>query len=151
MLETGAPAPDLFAVDASGQPFSLADRRGVTPVLIYFARSTGCPICAAHVRDLTRRRAEFGDVEIVVAVPEDRAAARRWQERHDIPFTVLTGSSGAAHAAIGLRRAMFGSMQQSGSVLVDASGIVRHVRVATLPTGGYDRAGISAAVTALSR
>ncbi|MFF0547018.1 peroxiredoxin family protein [Nocardia thailandica] len=151
MLETGVPAPDLRATDTAGATFSLADRRGVAPVLIYFARSTGCPVCAAHVRDLARRQGEFAGVEVVVAVPEDQAAARAWRERHALPFTVLTGDDGAAHASIGLRRTMFGSMQQSGTVLVDAAGVVRYVRTATLPTGGYDRRETTEAVAALTR
>nr|BFE87039.1 hypothetical protein GCM10020093_096400 [Planobispora longispora] len=50
---------------------------------------------------------------------------------------------------IGLSRKVFGSLQQSGSVLIDSRGIVRHAHGATMPTGGYDRKGITAAVRAL--
>lgn len=41
-------------------------------------------------------------------------------------------------------RAVFGTLQRSGSVLVDAQGVVRHAHSATLPTAGFDRAGTAA-------
>ncbi|WP_225993235.1 hypothetical protein [Actinomadura rudentiformis] len=47
---------------------------------------------------------------------------------------------------IGLGRKVFGSMQQSGSVLIDSQGVIRHAHGATMPTGGYDKKGITAAV-----
>lgn len=52
---------------------------------------------------------------------------------------------------IGLSRRAFGSMQQSGSVLIDAHGIIRHAHGATLPTNSYDKKGITAAIAALRR
>jgi hypothetical protein len=60
------------------------------------------------------------------------------------------GSQGTPHETIGLSRKVFGSMQQSGSVLIDSQGIVRHTHGATMPTGGYDKKGIAAAIRRLN-
>ncbi|MFC5833853.1 peroxiredoxin family protein [Nonomuraea insulae] len=151
MLEPGSPAPDVVLEDTDGQAVRLSGYRGDHAVLVYFMRSASCPVCNRHVQDLIRRRDEFaaGNVRVLVAVPEDRRAAAEWKARRQIPFPVLIGRGSTPHEVIGLSRKVFGSMQQSGSVLIDSQGIVRHVHGATMPTGGYHRKGITAAVQAL--
>lgn len=152
MLETGSPAPDVVLEDTDGQAVRLSDRRRDHAVLVYFMRSTSCPVCNRHVQDLVRRRDEFAarDVRVLVAVPEDRTAAAEWKARRRIPFPVLVGRHATPHELVGLSRKVFGSLQQSGSVLIDAHGVIRHAHAATMPTGGYDRRGITAALQALA-
>ncbi|MFI6481108.1 peroxiredoxin family protein [Nonomuraea sp. NPDC050663] len=151
MLTNGSLAPDVVLEDTDGQTVRLSDHRGREAVLVYFMRSTSCPICNRHVQDLVRRRAEFaaGGVKVIVAVPEDRRTAAGWKARRQVPFTVVVGRGGTPHELFGLDRKVFGSMQQSGSVLIDAEGVVRHAHGATLPTGGYLGKEISTAVGAL--
>ncbi|GAA4084032.1 peroxiredoxin family protein [Nonomuraea soli] len=151
MLENGSPAPDVVLEDTDGQAVRLSDYRGRHAVLVYFMRSTACPICNRHVQDLVRRRDELaaGNVKVLVAVPEDRRTAAAWKARRSIPFPVVVGRDGTPHELFGLDRKMLGSLQQSGTVLVDTGGVVRHAHGATLPTGGYLRKEISEAVGAL--
>ncbi|WP_214414060.1 peroxiredoxin family protein [Sphaerisporangium fuscum] len=153
MLQTGSPAPDVVLEDTDGRAVRLSDYQGEHAVLIYFMRSTSCPVCNRHVQDLVRRRDEFeaGGVQVLVAVPEDRQEAAAWKARRGIPLPVLVGRRGTPHEMIGLSRKVFGSMQQSGSVLIDSRGVVRHAHGATMPTGGYDKKGIIAAVQGLGR
>ncbi|NUW45012.1 peroxiredoxin family protein [Nonomuraea rhodomycinica] len=152
MLETGSPAPDVVLEDTDGRTVRLSDYRGRHAVLIYFMRSTSCPVCNLHVQDLDRRRDEFADggVQVMLAVPEDRAEAAAWKAKRGVPFPVLVGRQGTPHEMIGLGRKVFGALQQSGSILVDAAGVVRHAHGSTLPTAGYDRKGIIAAVKSMS-
>ncbi|KAB8188142.1 peroxiredoxin family protein [Microbispora catharanthi] len=151
MLETGSPAPDVVLEDTDGQAVRLSDYQGNHAVLIYFMRSTSCPVCNRHVQELIRRRDEFAadNVRVLVAVPEDRRAAAEWKARRQIPFPVLTGRHSTPHEMIGLSRKVFGSLQQSGSILLDSQGIIRHAHSATMPTNGYHRKAITAAVQAL--
>lgn len=151
MLESGSPAPQMVLEDTAGQTISLADFEGEHPVLIYFMRSTSCPVCNRHVKDLVDSREAFAaaDVRVLIAVPEGRERAAAWQERRRIPYPVLTAREGTPHELIGLGRKAFGSMQQSGSLLVDVQGVVRHAHAATMPTGGYDKQGITAAIASL--
>ena len=151
MLEAGSPAPRLVLEDTEGRPVSLADHNGHHAVLLYFMRSTTCPVCRRHVRTLAEDAdaLEAAGVRVLIAVPEDREAARAWRAKHEIPFPVLTGRRNTPHELVGLNRAVFGALQRSGSILVDAQGVVRHAHSATLPTGSHDRAGIAAAVAAL--
>ncbi|MEU7898445.1 peroxiredoxin family protein [Nonomuraea sp. NPDC049152] len=148
MLETGSPAPDVVLEDTDGRAVRLSDYQGNHAVLIYFMRSTSCPVCNMHIQDLIRRRNEFAvdDVQVLVAVPEDRQEAAAWKAKRRVPFPVLVGRRGTPHEMIGLSRKVFGSLQQSGSILIDSHGIIRHAHGATMPTSGYDKKGIAAAI-----
>jgi peroxiredoxin len=148
VLEAGSPAPRLVLEDTDGQTVQLP---GHHAVLLYFMRSTTCPVCRRHVRSLAEDAAalEAAGVRVLIAVPEDRTTAAAWRAKHEIPFPVLTAPRGTPHEPAGLNRAVFGALQRSGSILVDAEGVVRHAHSAILPTGSYDRAGIAAAVAAL--
>lgn len=151
MLTSGSPAPDLVLEDTTGQPWRLSHHRGVHNVLLYFMRSTSCPICNRHVRDLIARRDEFDadNVHIAIVVPEDRDAGQAWKTRRGIPFPVLSGAATPSYETVGLARKIFGSMQQSGTLLVDRDGIVRHAHGATLPLNSYDKKGLAAAVESI--
>ncbi|MDQ7803030.1 peroxiredoxin family protein [Amycolatopsis sp. A133] len=150
MLEAGSPAPELVLEDTDGQTVRLADHRGRHAVLLYFMRSTTCPVCRRHVRALAEDAAlPAAGVRVLIAVPEDRATAAAWRAKHRIPFPVLTGRRGSPHELVGLSRTVFGALQRSGSILVDVHGVVRHAHGAALPTGSYDSGGIAAAVAAL--
>ncbi|WP_431970762.1 peroxiredoxin family protein [Nocardia sp. bgisy134] len=151
MLTSGSPAPELELEDTAGQAWRLSDYRGAHSALLYFMRSTSCPMCNRHVRDLIAHRNEFdaADVRVLVMVPEGRDAGLAWQTDNGIPFPVLVGPAGTPHEAVGLTRKVFGSMQQSGTLLVDPDGIIRHAHGATLPTSSYDKKGILAAVHSL--
>jgi peroxiredoxin len=151
MLETGTTVPDLALENTAGVPVRLPDFRGKDNVLLYFMRSTTCPVCNGHVKDLVARSAEFtaAGVRILVAVPETRAEAAAWQAERGLPVPVVTGRRGTPHEAFGLTKKVFGTMQQSGSVLIDRDGVVRHAHGATLPTGSYDKKGIERAIRQL--
>ena len=122
-------------------------------VLVFFMRATSCPVCTRHAKDLVERSAEFGaaGVQVVIAVPEGRTEAARWKSKHDISVPVVTGRRGSPHESVGLTRKVFGSMQQSGTILVDSHGRVRYSQASTLPTGSYDRKAVAAAIAELGR
>ncbi|MGW5721850.1 peroxiredoxin family protein [Amycolatopsis sp. NPDC003865] len=149
MLEPGSAAPAMVLEDTSGQTVRIADHQGA--VLLYFMRSTSCPVCNRHVQDLVGSGDEWAaaGVRVLIVVPEDREEAASWKAKRRIPFPVLTGRRDNPHEMVGLSRKVFGSVQQSGSVLIDDRGVIRHAHGATLPTNSYDKKGITAAIAAL--
>ena len=151
MLEIGSTVPDIALEDTSGRPVHLADFRDKDNVLLYFMRSASCPVCNSHVKDLASRAAQLAadDVRVLVAVPEGRQEAADWKAKRSLPFPVVTGRQGTPHEAIGLTKKVFGALQQSGSVLIDRDGVVRHAHGATMPVSGYDKKGIAAAIRGL--
>ncbi|MFB9905968.1 peroxiredoxin family protein [Allokutzneria oryzae] len=153
MLATGSTVPDIALEDTAGRAVRLGDYRGTDNVLLYFMRSTTCPVCNSHVKDLAGRAADLAaaNVRVLVAVPEGRAEAAAWQAKRELPFQVVTGQRGTPHEAVGLTKKVFGAMQQSGSLLIDRDGVIRHAHAATMPTNSYDRKGITKAVNDLPR
>ena len=151
MLETGSAVPDIELEDTAGRTVRLADYRGTDNVLLYFMRSTSCAVCNSHVKDLARQAAELtaANVRVLIAVPEGRAEAAAWQAKRELPFQVVTGQRGTPHEAVGLVKKVFGAMQQSGSLLVDRDGVIRHAHAATVPVNSYDKKGIAKAITEL--
>ncbi|WP_031465146.1 peroxiredoxin family protein [Sciscionella sediminilitoris] len=153
MLETGSTAPALELENTEGKPVHLTDFQGTENVLLYFLRSTTCPVCNRHVKDLAGRADELSaaGVRVLLVVPEGRTEAGAWRAKRKPPFPVVTGRRGTPHEAVGLPKKVFGTLQQSGSLLIDRSGIVRHAHAATMPTNGYDRKGIEQAIAGLAR
>ncbi|RFS87043.1 peroxiredoxin [Actinomadura spongiicola] len=151
MLQAGSPVPEIALQDTEGRVVRLSDFQGERAVLIYFLRATSCPVCNRHVQDLIRSRDEFAanGVQVLIAAPDGRAKADAWKARRLVPFPVLVGREGSPHETFGLHRKVFGTMRQSGSVLIDSQGIVRHVHGATMPTSGYDKKAINAAIRRL--
>jgi peroxiredoxin len=152
MLDAGTATPVLTLEDSEGNVVRLADFRGTSSVLIYFMRTATCPVCNRHVRDLVSRADEFGasGVAVLIAVPEGRAEAAAWKAKSKIPYTVVTGERGTPHETVGLTKVVFGALQQSGSILVDEQGVVRHSHAATLPPRAYDKSGLAAALERLA-
>jgi peroxiredoxin len=152
MIKVGQFAPDLQLTDTSGAAIRLHDFRGKSHVLIYFMRHTGCPMCNRHVKRLAANAADYAALgaTIVVAVPDDAGTATRWAARMQLPFAVVMSAEGTPHAAIGLARKVFGSMQESGTVLVDRTGVVRYLNIATVPSGGYSHRAVMDAIAVLA-
>ncbi|MFC3451619.1 hypothetical protein [Amycolatopsis speibonae] len=87
-------------------------------------------------------------MRVLVAVPEGRAEAAAWRAKRGLSLRVVTGERGTPHEAFGLVRKV---LQQSGSVLIDRDGVVRHAHAATMPASAYDKKGIARAVEELVR
>jgi peroxiredoxin len=150
MIEIGS-APDLKLEDTDGKPVTISDFKGKDNVLIYFMRALSCAQCNAHVQSFIKNQAVFDDarVKIIVAVPEDLKDAADWKTKKQIPYTVVAGAAGTPHESVGLLRKVFGTLQQSGTVLFDSNGTVTYTQVSTVPTTSYNRAEIGAALAAL--
>jgi peroxiredoxin len=150
VLEIGS-TPDLKLEDTEGRLRSISDYKGKENVLVYFMRALSCAQCNAHVQSFVRNQAEFdaAKVEIIVAVPEDLKDAAAWKSRKNIPYPVVAGAAGTPHESVGLLRKVFGTLQQSGSVLFDSNGVVTYTEVSTIPTTSYNKAQIGAALAAL--
>ena len=149
-LDTGSTLT-LHVAESDGTPFDLTTYQGTSNVFVYFMRALSCAQCNAAVRALATQQDELAaaDVQVVVAVPEDAAAATAWKAKRAVPFPVIVGQDGTPHAEAGLLKKVFGAIQQSGGVLVDKHGRVRYSHVATNPGASYSRSELAAAIGAL--
>lgn len=146
MIDVGSTIEDTSVQLSDGTAADLLGD-GHRGTLIYFMRTTTCMMCNAHVRTLTSNAKDFRDrgVRVLIAVPEKATAAQAWVDRRQIPFPVVPG----LHGDLGLARRLLGSVMQSGTVIVDATGRVTYADIVTMPTGGYRHRDALAALDAL--
>ncbi|TFB84444.1 redoxin domain-containing protein [Cryobacterium algoricola] len=150
-LEIGSTL-NLQLREVGGGDLDLTDYRGTSNVFVYFMRALSCAQCNSAVRTLTTQQDELAaaGVQVIVAVPEDEASATAWKTKRGVPFPVVIGRGGTAHAEAGLLRKVFGAIQQSGGVLLDKEGTVRYSHISTNPGASYNKADLAAAIDALS-
>ena len=150
MLEIGS-TPTISLDDTDGTTVDLERYRGEDNVFIYFMRALSCAQCNAAVQNMAKNSADFdaANVKVLIAVPEDPSDAAAWKAKKNIPFPVVVGKTGTAHAEVGLLRKVFGAIQQSGSILLDRDGVVRYTHVSTNPGASYNRNEVAAAIAAL--
>ena len=91
MPDPGEAAPDIVLPDESGTIHRLADQRGRwTIVYFYPADDTpGCTTEACQFRDLDGEVRDTG-ADVWGISPDDAASHRRFREKLDLPFTLLS-------------------------------------------------------------
>jgi peroxiredoxin len=128
--------PDAEVVAADGSRSTLRREFHAPATVLYFMRSAHCPVCGSHVRALVREASAgaYGEARVVIVVPGDADAAQHIVGKTGAAVTVI--ASATAHAKAGLH--VKTGLQQSGTFVLDANGVVRSARVATVPTGAFD-------------
>lgn len=137
-VEVGHLLPDLRLTDGSGAAASLHGVRAGRPAVVYFMRTSTCPVCHRHLEALVGL-AEGGALAghaVLVLTPGDAADVATVRRRAP-SRAIEVRATGEGHAEVGLGR--FLALQHSGSFLLDAHGTVRYRRTATLPTRSFDR------------
>ncbi len=141
-LDLGEALPPLGLRTQDGQPFAQESILG-TPSVFYFMRAATCGICLGHVQRIAKKLENAEKTpQVFVVVPEGLEEARGVAQR--VAFPVLSG--GEAHSAVGLGRRVFGTVQASGTLLLDRAGRVAFFKHATLQTQAYDEAGLFGAL-----
>ncbi len=133
LLQPGDLLPRLSLL-REGKPAQLEPGRA--GLLLYFMRTADCPVCRAHVKRLVSMheelRREGFTVGVVVPAPDsDLGVASSLKAT----FPVVQGQ--AAHGALGLKRVLFELVQQSGTVVTDASGRITLLQRATNPGSAF--------------
>lgn len=146
-LAVGETMPDIALRRPDGTGAGLRDVVAGRASVVYFMRTSTCPVCHSHVAALVRA-AEAGRLPgagVHVLVPGDPSDAAEVRRRVPSP-AVVVWATGTGHAEVGLGR--FLALQHSGVFLLDAAGGVRYRRSATLPTQSFDLGELLAAFAA---
>lgn len=94
MLKIGDKMPDFEVVDQDGNKVSSRDLIGKKTVVYFYPKdnTSGCTAEACSIRD--SYDALVAEGYNVVGVSKDSASShRKFRERHDLPFTLLSDSS----------------------------------------------------------
>lgn len=110
--------------------------RGRSGALFYFMRTGDCPVCRAHVRRLVQLWPEFSAAGFAVTiVTADEKDAAEVEGTLASPFPVAWGVE--AHRGLGFGRVLFGTIQQSGTVITDPEGTILKLVRSTLPSNAF--------------
>jgi peroxiredoxin len=139
--------PDVALTATDGSASTLLDEVAGSPALVFFMRSSTCPVCLAHSRAIVGmlEAGELPDHRFVLIAPGGAAEAAQVEKSVASPPAVVR-ASGEGHRDVGLGR--FLMLQHSGSFLLDADGRVRYSRTGTLPTQSFSADEIRAALAA---
>jgi peroxiredoxin len=141
----GSTLPDIPLTAPDGSSSTLDAVRAGRPALVLFMRSSTCPVCHAHARDIVRlgRAGGLRGAAFILIAPGDGDDARVARDRQGSDLAEVW-ASGDHHADIGLGR--FLALQHSGSFVLDADGTILHGQTSTLPMGAFTRADAIAAL-----
>jgi thioredoxin-dependent peroxiredoxin len=89
--EQGDVAPDVALPDETGTVHHLADQKGRWTVLYFYPEddTSGCTTEACQFRDLNRHYAAT-DADVWGVSPDGADSHRRFREKYDLPFTLLS-------------------------------------------------------------
>lgn len=134
LIEIGDQIPRLTLRDSAGLPFKV--NPGPAGGVLYFMRTADCPVCRAHVKRLATLYPELqaAGFSVTVVVPEG-GSAQRVSDSTTVPFAVVAGSD--SHHAFGLRRVLFGVLQQSGTAVFDNRMNIIAVIRSSVPTHAF--------------
>lgn len=121
----GSPAPEFTLAD-SGRKVSLADFRGKTVVLNFWA--TWCPPCIEEMPSLVAMQRQLQDkvVVLAVSVDKDRAAYERFVRQYDLAAleTVLDPNEES--------RKLYSTTGLPETFVIDRNGVIRRKFVGPL-------------------
>ena len=122
------PAPDFVLPGADGKPLQLNALRGRKVVLFFYPRddSPVCTVQACAFRDAYEELTTAG-AEVVGVSSDSAESHRRFADRRELPFPILSDPDGAVRRLYGASSSrLFG---ETGRVtyLIDEEGVVRDV------------------------
>lgn len=103
-LPVGAEAPRISAVDQDGKPLDFAAVYAVGPTLVYFYPKADTPGCTAQACSLRDAFADLrGEGLQILGVSSDKPAAqKKFQEKYQLPFTLVADADGKVAEAFGV-------------------------------------------------
>ncbi len=143
-LSPGQPAPDFTLIADDGRPWTLSAARG-RRILLVFYPGDDTPVCTAQLCDYRDGVEAFAGLGVdVVGISTDSSDShRRFKQRHDLPFTLLTDPGGevakryGAWGMLGMKRAVF---------LVEADGRLGYAKVESVALFRRTREELLAAI-----
>jgi len=134
MPQTGQTAPDFELPDQDDAPFRLSDwfqRHPGQWLLLVFYPGDDTPVCTRQLCEYRDGLNEFRDlgVEVVGISGDDAESHRRFREKRDLPFTLLSDRDLSVAGEYGCR-GMMG--MKRGVFLLDAERVCRYAHVETV-------------------
>lgn len=130
MLEVGMKAPDFTLSDQEGNPVTLSSFRG-QKVVLYFYPKDNTPGCTRQACAFAGVYQGFRDRNVaVIGVSKDSVAShKRFAEKYDLPFTLVSDPELTAIQAYGVwqEKKLYGKVSMGvvrSTYLIDEEGVI---------------------------
>ena len=126
-LGVGDRAPSITLDDHDGNTCAVAERNGSPLVLFFYPKdeTPGCTAEACSFRDSYSELQTLG-AQVWGVSGDDAVSHRRFAERHQLPFPLLSDGDQALRRAFGVPKTL-GLLPSRVTYVIDTNGIVRHV------------------------
>src|SRR2546427_2085893 len=127
-VSVGDLAPDFTLPDQTGAPVRLGDLVGRKTVVLYFYPKDETPGCTIEARAFRDSYEQFSakDAEVVGVSSDSVRSHRRFAQRYNLPFLLLSDADGAVRRLYGVGKTL-GLLPGRGTHVIDPTGILRHV------------------------
>jgi len=143
-MDVNDKAPEFTLPDQNGEPVSLKDLRGKTVVLYFYPRADtpGCTIEACEFRDSYKKIQKTGVVLLGIS-PDTPKAQKKFEEKFDLPFTLLGDADKKVANAYGVMKEknMYGRKVigvARTTFVIGPDGKIKHVFNKVKPEGHAD-------------
>ena len=133
LLEAGAQAPDFTLPDGEGNRISLSDFAG-RKVVLYFYPRDNTPGCTRQACAFAGAFEEFRRIDaVVIGISKDSAAShKKFAEKYDLPFLLLSDPELAAIRAYGVwqEKKQYGKVSMGvvrSTFVIDENGVIEKV------------------------
>ena len=146
LIAVGDVLPTLDLTLPDGTLMTRNGTAGARATLVYFMRTSSCPVCHGHLRSIERTSVAGAPLSdrVLIVVPGTAKEATAVASRHPQLAGRVVAST-TAHARVGLFSSA--GIQRSGALVVDADNRVAQAHFGILPTSSFD---LKAATTALA-
>jgi len=140
----GDVAPDFTLPDQSGTPVRLRDLVGEKTVVLYFYPMDETPGCTIEARAFRDSYEQFSakDAEVVGVSSDSVRSHRRFAQRHNLPFLLLSDRDGAVRQLYGVEKTL-GLLPGRVTYVIDQTGVVRHVYSSQLRATRHPREALT--------
>jgi len=127
-VSVGDVAPDFTLFDQTGTAVRLHDLIGRKTVVLYFYPKDETPGCTIEARAFRDSYEQFSakDAQVVGVSADSVGSHRRFAQRHNLPFLLLSDSDGAVRRLYGVEKTL-GLLPGRVTYVIDQTGVVRHV------------------------
>ena len=120
--------PAVSLANQDGETVNLADYTG-KPLVVYFYPKNDTPGCTAEACTFRDQFADFTDAgATVLGISGDSPKShKRFQEKHRLPFTLLSDKGNTFRKQLGIKGTLFGLIPGRVTYIIDKEGTVKHV------------------------
>ncbi len=128
-IQVGDKIPDFGLKDQDGNDFLSSDYVGTTAMVIYFYPKDDTPGCTKEACKFRDSYEEFTDrnVKVIGISADDVKSHKKFEEKYNLPFTLLSDPSNKVRKLFGVKSNLFGLLPGRVTYIADVNGNVKFI------------------------